>query len=227
MLSPSASSAEVVSASATALLRTLSKVEANTTAETGADAGEAGLIAAFRSEGGASCGSAGGARARSGASSFGNEIGAAPAADDDEPPPGGASGCGAATRTVWVTTAPPAAPGAAAAPRPAAGPSAAAAAAPLPAPAPAAPQPKPSPAPAPQRPAAPLRGPAKLLALCPTVPPAMQREVWCLSDYQVLEKLYTGYASKGGRRAAWGPRRARRGGQRAGRAGAWAEARPA
>jgi hypothetical protein len=40
----------------------------------------------------------------------------------------------------------------------------------------------------------------KLLALCPTVPPAMQREGWCMSDYVVLEKLYKGYASKGARR---------------------------
>lgn len=41
---------------------------------------------------------------------------------------------------------------------------------------------------------------SRLLALCPTVPPAMQRSEWCLDDYQVLEKLYTGYASKGERR---------------------------
>jgi hypothetical protein len=25
----------------------------------------------------------------------------------------------------------------------------------------------------------------------------MQRETWCVADYEVLEKLYTGYASKG------------------------------
>jgi hypothetical protein len=51
------------------------------------------------------------------------------------------------------------------------------------------------PAPAPERPAPPR---TKLLALCPTVPPAMQREGWCMSDYVVMEKLYKGYASKGG-----------------------------
>jgi hypothetical protein len=38
----------------------------------------------------------------------------------------------------------------------------------------------------------------KLLALCPTVPPSMQRDVWCIADYEIVQKLYTGYASKGG-----------------------------
>ncbi|GBF93487.1 aurora protein [Raphidocelis subcapitata] len=37
---------------------------------------------------------------------------------------------------------------------------------------------------------------SKLLALCPTVPPLMARDVWCIGDYDVVEKLYTGYASK-------------------------------
>jgi hypothetical protein len=44
------------------------------------------------------------------------------------------------------------------------------------------------------------RSKARLLALCPTVPPSMQRDVWCIADYEILEKLYTGYASKGGSR---------------------------
>jgi hypothetical protein len=35
----------------------------------------------------------------------------------------------------------------------------------------------------------------QLLSLAPTVPPRMQRQQWCLDDYTVLEKLYTGYAS--------------------------------
>lgn len=34
-----------------------------------------------------------------------------------------------------------------------------------------------------------------LLSLSLTVPPRMQRKNWCLDDYTVLEKLYTGYAS--------------------------------
>lgn len=55
----------------------------------------------------------------------------------------------------------------------------------------------PAPAPAAVAPGAAPR--AKLLALCPAVPPAMRRDVWCLADFQVVEKLYTGYASKGAR----------------------------
>ncbi|GBF96843.1 aurora protein [Raphidocelis subcapitata] len=43
------------------------------------------------------------------------------------------------------------------------------------------------------------RARTKLLALCPTVPPAMARDVWCIGDYEVVQKLYTGYASKGAR----------------------------
>ena len=39
------------------------------------------------------------------------------------------------------------------------------------------------------------------LALCPTAPPSMQREAWCIADYTVMEKLYQGYASKGARAA--------------------------
>lgn len=55
------------------------------------------------------------------------------------------------------------------------------------------PAPVPAPAPEPAKP----RSHTKLLALCPTVPPSMQRDCWCMADYEVLEKLYTGYASKG------------------------------
>jgi hypothetical protein len=47
------------------------------------------------------------------------------------------------------------------------------------------------------------RGNLKLLALCPTAPPSMQRDVWCMADYEVKEKLYTGYASKGEHRGRW------------------------
>jgi hypothetical protein len=36
-----------------------------------------------------------------------------------------------------------------------------------------------------------------LLALCPQLPPSMQRSEWCLDDYAVTEKLYKGYASVG------------------------------
>ena len=35
----------------------------------------------------------------------------------------------------------------------------------------------------------------QMLSLAPTVPPRMQRREWCLDDYTILEKLYTGYAS--------------------------------
>eukprot|EP00798_Chlamydomonas_sp_ICE-L_P027062 gene27062-2293_t len=34
-----------------------------------------------------------------------------------------------------------------------------------------------------------------LLAMSTALPPSMQREVWCLSDYAIVEKIYTGYAS--------------------------------
>jgi hypothetical protein len=69
----------------------------------------------------------------------------------------------------------------------------------------AAPAAKPKPAAGPPTPRTPVkaehaqrqRGQSKLLALCPTVPPSMQRDVWCIADYEILEKLYTGYASKG------------------------------
>jgi tRNA A-37 threonylcarbamoyl transferase component Bud32 len=36
----------------------------------------------------------------------------------------------------------------------------------------------------------------ELLALAPSVPPALARPEWCLREFRVLEKLYTGYASK-------------------------------
>jgi len=36
-----------------------------------------------------------------------------------------------------------------------------------------------------------------LLAICPHLPPSMQRAEWCLDDYVVMDKLYTGYASVG------------------------------
>jgi hypothetical protein len=36
-----------------------------------------------------------------------------------------------------------------------------------------------------------------ILALCPQIPPSMQRAEWCLDDYIVMEKLYKGYASVG------------------------------
>jgi hypothetical protein len=48
----------------------------------------------------------------------------------------------------------------------------------------------------------------RMLALAPCVAPAMQRAQWSSFDYHVLEKLYTGYASKGApvlaaRRGRW------------------------
>ncbi|KAI8467295.1 MAG: kinase-like domain-containing protein [Monoraphidium minutum] len=46
--------------------------------------------------------------------------------------------------------------------------------------------PQPSAAPAPR---------STLLAVCPHLPPSMQRAEWSLADFEVLEKLYTGYAS--------------------------------
>jgi serine/threonine protein kinase len=36
----------------------------------------------------------------------------------------------------------------------------------------------------------------ELLALAPSVPPGLARPEWCLREFRVLEKLYTGYASK-------------------------------
>lgn len=38
---------------------------------------------------------------------------------------------------------------------------------------------------------------SKLLAVCPQLPPSMQRPEWCLADYTVVDRLYKGYASKG------------------------------
>ncbi len=46
----------------------------------------------------------------------------------------------------------------------------------------------------PQQPAA---APPSVLALSPTMPRAMQRPVWRTADFRVMQKLYTGYASKG------------------------------
>jgi hypothetical protein len=43
---------------------------------------------------------------------------------------------------------------------------------------------------------------SQLLALCPHLPPSMQRTEWCLDDFIVLEKLYKGYASVGESRGA-------------------------
>ena len=40
---------------------------------------------------------------------------------------------------------------------------------------------------------------SRLLAVCPQLPPSMQRAEWCLDDYVVHDKLYTGYASVGER----------------------------
>jgi hypothetical protein len=37
----------------------------------------------------------------------------------------------------------------------------------------------------------------RLLALSPSMPPSMQRPAWSSYDYNITEKLYTGYASKG------------------------------
>ena len=37
--------------------------------------------------------------------------------------------------------------------------------------------------------------PSTLLAVSPVLPPNMAREVWCLKDYAIVEKMYTGYAS--------------------------------
>lgn len=36
-----------------------------------------------------------------------------------------------------------------------------------------------------------------LLAVCPHLPPSMQRAEWCMDDFEVGEKLYKGYASVG------------------------------
>lgn len=36
-----------------------------------------------------------------------------------------------------------------------------------------------------------------LLAVCPQLPPSMQRNEWCLDDYVITDKLYKGYASMG------------------------------
>jgi hypothetical protein len=38
----------------------------------------------------------------------------------------------------------------------------------------------------------------RMLTVSPTLPQAMQRTQWTSYDYHILEKLYTGYASKGG-----------------------------
>jgi len=37
--------------------------------------------------------------------------------------------------------------------------------------------------------------PSTLLAVSPVLPPKMARPVWCLKDYAIVEKMYTGYAS--------------------------------
>jgi hypothetical protein len=34
-----------------------------------------------------------------------------------------------------------------------------------------------------------------LLAVAPVLPPNMARENWCMKDYAIVEKMYTGYAS--------------------------------
>jgi hypothetical protein len=36
-----------------------------------------------------------------------------------------------------------------------------------------------------------------LLAVCPQLPPSMQRAEWCFDDYVIMQKLYKGYASEG------------------------------
>lgn len=36
---------------------------------------------------------------------------------------------------------------------------------------------------------------SKLLSVAPVLPPGMARSVWCMRDYAVIKKLYTGYAS--------------------------------
>ncbi len=36
-----------------------------------------------------------------------------------------------------------------------------------------------------------------MLAICPQLPPSMQRPEWCMDDYTIMDKLYTGYASTG------------------------------
>jgi serine/threonine protein kinase len=41
---------------------------------------------------------------------------------------------------------------------------------------------------------------SQLLALCPHLPPSMQRAEWCMDDFIVMEKLYKGYASVGAHR---------------------------
>ncbi len=61
-------------------------------------------------------------------------------------------------------------------------------------PMPSPPRPQPPPQPA-EEPPAPSRSVGKLISLSPQLPAAMQRKYWSLSDYNIIRKMYTGYAS--------------------------------
>lgn len=47
----------------------------------------------------------------------------------------------------------------------------------------------------PARPSPPPRPNTVLLAVAPVLPPNMARASWCMKDYAIVEKMYTGYAS--------------------------------
>ncbi|KAG2489680.1 hypothetical protein HYH03_011789 [Edaphochlamys debaryana] len=59
---------------------------------------------------------------------------------------------------------------------------------------PAAPSPQQAPAPA-EEPTTSSRPNSKLVSLSPQIPAAMQRKYWTLADYNIIRKMYTGYAS--------------------------------
>ncbi len=73
-------------------------------------------------------------------------------------------------------------------------------------------RPQPPPQPAAEEPPASSRSVGKLVSLSPQLPAAMQRKHWSLSDYNIIRKMYTGYAStvfqvrqgSQGGRSTWG-----------------------
>uniref|UniRef100_A0A7R9VBT7 Protein kinase domain-containing protein n=1 Tax=Chlamydomonas euryale TaxID=1486919 RepID=A0A7R9VBT7_9CHLO len=54
---------------------------------------------------------------------------------------------------------------------------------------------KPAPPPTPQLQPQPPKPNTVLLAVAPVLPPNMSRSTWCMKDYAIVEKMYTGYAS--------------------------------
>lgn len=56
-------------------------------------------------------------------------------------------------------------------------------------------QPAPAPAPMPMEEEIPPGKRTRILAVCPTLPNGMARKYWCLADYTITRKMYTGYAS--------------------------------